>query len=187
MKTHDIKAPDFTRPVFVKLEAWGSLLTVSLDSSWHRKTAHLDVKRINEHPRLEIPPRLVCWRCTRHLIPSTGWEGVRKSRTSSHGCLSARANGKCGASSASLGGFERVGGRFMIHPFYLCIIRAMKLIFDSTCSDFALGGLVFKMSRCCDQVWLTWIWCVSCPSVVFHAYWHFLQFENNYTLPTYEG
>lgn len=116
MKTHDIKAPDFTRPVFVKLEAWGSLLTVSLESSWHRKTAHLDVKRINEHPRLEIPPRLVCWRCTRHLIPSTGREGVRKSRTSSHGCLSARANGKCGASPASLGGFERVGGDLWSTP-----------------------------------------------------------------------
>lgn len=85
------------------------------------------------------------------------------------------------------GGVWEGGGRFMIHPFYLCIIRAMKLIFDSTCSDFALGVLVFKMSRCCDQVWLTWIWCVSCPSVVFHAYWHFLQFENNYTFPTYEG
>ncbi len=50
------------------------------------------------------------------------------------------------------GGVWEGGGRFMIHPFYLCIIRAMKLIFDSTCSDFALGGLVARRSSKCPDV-----------------------------------
>jgi len=46
------------------------------------------------------------------------------------------------------------GGQFMTHPFYLCIIRAMKLIFYSIaqiCSDFAVW-VYFARGKCQSDV-----------------------------------
>lgn len=165
--------------------------------SWHRKPGHLDVKRINEHPRLESTSAKSLF-----AKEASSFESILfhpqdekvwgKSRTSSHGCLSSTANGKCGANPASLGGFGWVwvGGGAIYDPplpplHYTC--DEINILFN--CPN--LLKFRFRSSRCTEpfrvqnvqMIWpgVTylnpdgWKWtCVSsmslCPSVVFHAY-----------------
>lgn len=88
-----------------------------------------------------------------------------------------------------------VGGQFMTHPFYLCIIRAMKFIFYSVaqiCSDFAVWLYAARgrkrlsdVTRCdlpeSSLVWRTPFSDMSCCKVVFNAYP--LIFSTFWTIP----
>ncbi len=82
-KNDSWKRTDFTWPIFVKLDC--------LRSPWTPRGTETRSSRCQTDPRLEIPPRLVYWRCTRHLTPSTGREGVREEQNFITCCLSARA------------------------------------------------------------------------------------------------